>query len=420
MATTKPRSGTTLRPRTDWLFRLPRFLRFFIVRTYWRLQCLLFLAEFFILDRLALTFVRRGKSNAVLIVKNDHLGDYILLRNFLAAVRANPAYRGRRIVFCGNSVLGDLVRTFDGDSVDEFIGIDRQAGNRERFALLCKLKRLGPATVLNPTVWRTLRGTDALVRAAGAPDRIGLAAPPSRPAWSEKTGWINWNPHLFQRLGDRCYTRLVESPELVFEFERNRIFFRAVLGDVPLPSRPSLEPAPVELPALPDRFALLLPGASHLTREWPAEKFGLVARHLVEIYGLAIVATGTAGDAEKAQRIAQVSGVPVLDLTGQLSLVQLVAVVARAGFVLTNESGGGHLATALRRPAVAVATDGSIISFHPYPPELKPTVRFVYPPAIRQAASLAQFGGRTTAGIPATEVEVETVIAAVDAALGGN
>jgi ADP-heptose:LPS heptosyltransferase len=418
MASKKSRPGATLRPETDWIFRLPPFLRFFIVRTYWRLKCLRTLIEFFLIDVLALALVRRGKSDAVLIVKNDLIGDYILFRNFLDALRESPAYRGRRLVLCLNSQLEELVRAFDGDRVDEFIGIDRGGGWREHFALLAQLKRLGPAVVLNPTVWRTFLGADALVRATGAPERIGLAAPPSRPTWSEKTGWINWNPHFFQRLGDRCYTRLVETPPgLVFEFERNRIFFRAILGDVRLPDRPSLVPVPVDLPELPARFALLLPGASHLPREWPPENFGRVARHLAGKHGLAIVVTGTAGDGEKARVIAASSGVPVIDLTGRLTLVQLVAVVARAEFILCNESAGVHLAAALRRRAVAVATDGSLISFHPDPPELGPTVRYVYPPVMRRAPSLETFGGRTTAGIPASEVEVEAVIAEVDAAL---
>jgi ADP-heptose:LPS heptosyltransferase len=422
MATNNPRPGTSQRPQTDWLFRLPPFLRFFIVRTYWRLQCLRMLARFFVIDVVMLAFVRRGKSDAVLIVKNGLLGDYILFRNFLAAVRESPAYRGRPLVLCGYPALRDLVRTVDGACVDDFISLDDgQGGYRRRFALLAALKRLGPSVVLTPTLGRFFMGTDAFARATGAPERIGLAEAPSEPTWSEKTGWINWNPRLFQRLGDRCYTRLVQSPkELLFEFERTRIFFRAVLGDVPLPVRPSLAPVPVEIPALPGRFALLLPGASQLPREWPAENFGRVARHLTENHGLAIAVTGTAGDVEKAQCIARVSGVPVLDLAGRLDLVQLVAVMARAEFVLTNESAGGHLASALRRKAVAIATDGSLITFHPYPPELEPTVRFVYPPAIRQAPSLAPFAGRTTAGIPAAEVEVEAVIAEVDAVLRGD
>ncbi len=421
MSNQGPAPGSTLRPHTDWLFRLPPFLRNFIVRSYCFLSQLRELRDFFLFDVLALSFVRRGRADAVVIIKNDLVGDYVLIHNFLESVRKSPAYRGKKIIFCANKVLRELVEAFDRDNVDEFIGINRSGGlwgPEGRFALLRRLKRLGAQVALNPTMWRTFMGVDALVRATGAPIRIGLKAPPSVPTWTEKTGWINWNPHFMQKLGDRCYTQLIENPEkLIFEFERNRIFFQAVLGDVPLPERPSLVPVPVPLPELPNRFALILPGASHIPRVWPAENFGQVARHLEQKHGLDIVVTGTAGDAEKAERLAQAAGIPTLDLTGRLSLVQLVALVARAEIIVGNESAGAHLAAALQRPAVIIATDGSLISFHPYPPNISDKVTYIYPPIIRDAPSFEPFLGRTTASIPALAVDVASVIVAVDAAL---
>jgi ADP-heptose:LPS heptosyltransferase len=240
--------------------------------------------------------------------------------------------------------------------------------------------------------------------------------PPDPPVWSEKTGRVDWNPLFIQRLGDRCYTRLLPTPPAMFEFKRNRLFFQSVLQDPLLPDRPALTPAPVELPPLPARFALFLPGAGNAVREWPAENYGRVARYLFDRHGLSIVVSGAAGDADKARRIAETAGLPVLDLTGRLNLPQLVALVARAELLLSNESGGIHLAAALGTKGVAVSMGISLIHFHPYPPDMKTSVRFVYPPAIRDAPSYEAYLAATPRGerIPIEDVSVESVLETVN------
>jgi ADP-heptose:LPS heptosyltransferase len=420
-----PPSPRTLRPESDWLLRLPPFLRFFLVRWYVRFRHGLTLLGFFLVDGLALTLVRRGDSGAVVIIRNNALGDYILFRNFLEAVRRHPAYRGKRVVFCGSVATREMAEAFDRPLIDEFIwmgGSSAGSGVFGRFRLLRKLKRLGADVTLSPVFWRGLE-LDSLVRATAAPLRIGWATPRSRKLWGEKTGWINWNPPLLQALGNRCYTKLIPSPSnSIFEFERNRVFFRAVLGDEPLPTRPELVPLPVETSDMPRPFALLLPGAGQLLREWPAEKFGEIARRLHEKYGWHIAIAGTARDAEKARRIQEVSGTVPAIFTGSLSVVQLIALMARAALVVANDSAGIHLAAALRRKGVAVSNTMSLISFHPYPREFEPTVRFVYPQALREAESFETFLShiQTQPKIPISEVEVETVWMEIEALLASD
>ncbi|SDU12711.1 ADP-heptose:LPS heptosyltransferase [Verrucomicrobium sp. GAS474] len=407
--------------RFTWLFFFPQPIRFFLVRfgvDLWHAsQFVLFL----LVDALLLVFVRKGDSGAVLLVKMGELGDYVLFRNFLKSVRDHPAYKGRKIVLCANIHLRSLAEALDREWVDAFVWVDFRAFTANpftRFRTLRRLKLLGAAVTLNPVYLRSLVGSDALVRASCANERIGFASQPAVPIWSEKTGKILWNPRWHQAIGDRFYTRLLPNPSPLFDFEINRIFFESVLTGTLLPRRPFLVPAPVEVPLPTGPFAVLLPGAGERFREWPVENFSAVARHLRERYHLAIVVTGTGADRAKAERIA-LSEDSLLDLTGKLSLLQLAVLLSRAAIVIANDSGGIHLAAALGRPGVGIATRSGLVHFHPYPPAVGHTIRFAYPRSLQEAISPEAYlaAHEHLPHLFASEVEVSAVIREVDECL---
>lgn len=408
--------------RFRWLLQLPRPLRFALVKLLVAGWQLLELLIFWAVDTLALAFVSRGKSDAVLIVQHGSLGDYILFRNYLRAVRDHAPFRGKKIVLCGNEAIRELAGFFDAGTVDEFIWVRRSRFHHHlptRFRQLRQLKRMGAQIVLNPTYSRTWMVEDALVRAAGARETIGFRVPPSEPIWSEKTGLINWRPRWQQQLGDTFYTQLLDAPRNTFEFELYRFFFQTVLPGTALPERPRLEvPAGlIQAPAKP--YAVLLPGAGEPIREWPAGNFGLLARHLATRHGLDIVVAGTAADRAKAVEIKTASGQAVRDLTGQLTLPELAAWIAGASLVVANDSGGIHLAAALQRRGIGLSNGNNLLRFHPYPPALCDTVRYVYPPQIRTADSFELFVAKQglVSRIPAAEIELEQVLDAVEAIL---
>jgi ADP-heptose:LPS heptosyltransferase len=103
--------------------------------------------------------------------------------------------------------------------------------------------------------------------------------------------------------------------------------------------------------ALPDDFALLLPGASPLRpgKRWPAAKFGEVAAAL----GRPVVICGGPAEAPIAREI--LAHAPAaLDLTGRTDLRQLAAVARRAALAIGNDSGPTHVAAAAGCPTLAL------------------------------------------------------------------
>src|SRR5262249_34977296 len=140
-----------------------------------------------------------------------------------------------------------------------------------------------------PMASRTFEA-DAIVHAAGAPERIGCAGLPGNilPAVGRRT--------------DRWYTRLVGRPPAgLSELENNALAARQLgLGELPA------QPAHIE--AMPDRLApelraaaengpvfIICPGGSIPGKCWPVERFAQVARHIHRRTGWRLLICGSSG-----------------------------------------------------------------------------------------------------------------------------
>ncbi|WP_421857680.1 glycosyltransferase family 9 protein [Oceanicaulis sp.] len=116
--------------------------------------------------------------------------------------------------------------------------------------------------------------------------------------------------------------------------------------------------ADAELPA--DRPVLALsPAASAVFKEWPTERFSELALRLTApggaLPGAAIALFGGPGDEARAKAVAQGLGErTVIDLTGQLDLVEAGACLKRARLFVGNDSGLMHMAAAAGAPTLGL------------------------------------------------------------------
>lgn len=107
---------------------------------------------------------------------------------------------------------------------------------------------------------------------------------------------------------------------------------------------------------LPDRFALLIPGASpgRPTKRWPAERYAALAASLdvpVAIIG---------GPAERGIAATILAAAPgAVDLTGRTSFAEIGAVARRAAFAVGNDTGPAHLVAASGCPTLALFGEDS-------------------------------------------------------------
>ncbi|GGJ14877.1 glycosyltransferase family 9 protein [Neoroseomonas lacus] len=107
---------------------------------------------------------------------------------------------------------------------------------------------------------------------------------------------------------------------------------------------------------LPERFCLLVPGASpgRPAKRWPEARFGALAG------GLDLPAVVIGGPAETPLAAAIAAAAPgTRDLTGQTSFADIAALACRAAFCIGNDTGPTHLIAAAGCPTLALFGEDS-------------------------------------------------------------
>lgn len=132
----------------------------------------------------------------------------------------------------------------------------------------------------------------------------------------------------------------------------------AGIAEVPLPDLSFLD-GDIAGFALPDRFALLVPGSSpeRPGKRWPADRYGALAAQLAA-RGVTAVVVGGSAEADAAGAIAAAEP-SVLDLTGRTDLGQLAALARRAALAVGNDTGPTHLAALAGCPTLALFSAAS-------------------------------------------------------------
>jgi lipopolysaccharide heptosyltransferase II len=99
-------------------------------------------------------------------------------------------------------------------------------------------------------------------------------------------------------------------------------------------------------------WAVIHAGASAPSRRYPAERFAGVAERLARDHGWHIVFTGSADEAPLINAIRASMESPSISLAGSLELDELVALLAVAPLLISNNTGPVHLAAAVGTPVV--------------------------------------------------------------------
>lgn len=134
-------------------------------------------------------------------------------------------------------------------------------------------------------------------------------------------------------------------------------------NDIRMSARMKLRAAGID-PAVPSIG--LCPGAKHFTKRWPSEHFASLVKD-ESLHGEQIVIFGGDDDAQTAAAIRQTSLARIHDMTGRLTLLETAAAMEHCHSLVTNDSGLMHMATAMKRPVVALF--GSTVrefGFFPY------------------------------------------------------
>ncbi len=109
------------------------------------------------------------------------------------------------------------------------------------------------------------------------------------------------------------------------------------------------------------------------SKQWPVEHFASLIK-LLKQQGLNVCLLGSPKDTEVGQQIASLCGVPVYNLCGKTSLLDVIDVLAACNVAVSNDSGLMHIAAAVDTPVIAMygATTPT------YTPPLHPKAKSFY------------------------------------------
>lgn len=106
----------------------------------------------------------------------------------------------------------------------------------------------------------------------------------------------------------------------------------------------------------PGRTLAISPCASSASRNWRAERYAQVADYAVERHGLTVLLTGgpSRQEREMGRAIEAAMQAAPVNLIGQTSLKQLLAVLERCTALVTPDSGPAHLGTVAGIPVIGL------------------------------------------------------------------
>ncbi len=129
-----------------------------------------------------------------------------------------------------------------------------------------------------------------------------------------------------------------------------------------------------------DNYIVINPNASDLRieRRWPYVNYINLISRILELYPqINIVLTGSFGEMSYVAKI--YNGINkkyhsrVINSSGQLNLIELIKIIHRSKFMITNDSGPMHIAFALRKKTIALFGPCSPLGYI-----TQPNVEFVY------------------------------------------
>jgi lipopolysaccharide heptosyltransferase II len=120
-------------------------------------------------------------------------------------------------------------------------------------------------------------------------------------------------------------------------------------------------------------LAVIHPGGGHnpdtivLSKRWPAENFGEIARRLLK-KNVQVVLIGAQSDRELVEKVRQTAGPnPLLfQAAERFDIAEIGALYERAGLFVGNDTGLMHLAVACGAPTVAVFGPSSPVAYQPF------------------------------------------------------
>ncbi|MDK2744703.1 MAG: lipopolysaccharide heptosyltransferase II [Nitrospira sp. BO4] len=294
--------------------------------------------------------VSSALTNArILLIKPSSLGDIVHTFPVVSAIKSQ--WPGSHITWLVKRQWAELVERAEG--VDRVWPVEMTVRSWLREGRALRAERFDIAMDL-----QGLLRSAILARLSAAPIRIGFANGREGSPWfyTQRIPVLNPDIHAVDRYLSVVAALGVSLPE------KPRFGFRLPEEDVAtvreLCRRRGL--------AVDSPWVAMNVGARWPTKRWPLTSFAAVVDQLQQAHLDPVVMIGSSDEREYTDRLRTLTKKPFIDLSGEIPLGCLPALLSKATAIITNDSGPMHIAAAVGIPVVAMFGPTSAIRTGPY------------------------------------------------------
>ena len=291
--------------------------------------------------------------DSILLFRPDHIGDFLLTTPAIHAIR--QSFPDKRIVLAAGDWSLPLIQ--GNPHIDEIVPInlpwmERYANSDWQRAVkeIAAIRARKFPVVFN---FRKAVKETLLSLSLGIKERWGFRV--SKSFWAH-THRVGYDPgkHVVDN-----YLDLVQAYGAGRVSKGLEIFLTGEEREYPIRKYNLNEP-----------YIVIAPGAGFSPKLWATDRWHLLVKWLLQMNRWKIVITGSSKEAHIGSQIAAGQSIPVLNISGKVTLRELAAIIANASFLITVDSAAMHIGAAMNIPMTALFGPTDPVLWGPYPPRL--------------------------------------------------
>lgn len=318
----------------------------------------------------------------ILIVKPDHIGDYILFRNILSEIKTKHTCTITCIL---NNRTKDLALFLDKNIIDNFVFIDLQkymAGDWYYKRKNQEIFNFKYDTIINAML-SNFEKLEETIKKLDAKKKFMLYE-----------SMYDKKKYLKNRFGP-TYTKLINtSITKEFEFNKFKLAFNKIFQN-----KISILKPTISLPNIPYlkinftyKYVIIFIGSDAEYRKWSIYKYIEVIKYILEKSSLHIILCGSNEELNEAFEIeANIKSSRFHNLVNQTSLVDMLYLVKKSEFVISNETGIAHISAVINKYTIVISNANHFGKFTPYPKDFTDKYFGIYPFEIKDSSDYEKY-----------------------------
>jgi ADP-heptose:LPS heptosyltransferase len=313
--------------------------------------------------------INKSKSNDLIIIKTDNIGDYVLFRNFLPEIRKDKRFKNSKITLVANETCKDIVNEFDIKYINHVVFINRKKFLYNliyRIKLLIKLRSSNYHSLICPIYSRDFFICDWISNWIFSQKKISFAGDDSNQLQIQKKISNPWYDDLFEH----------RSKENIFEFENNKKLIEFFLK-----KKISIKKTFFNIKKKKLKFKnhiCFFVDAGQVERKYSIENFSKIAIKLLERTNYKIIFLG-----QSKHNLNNISlNKNFFNLCEKTSLTDLVKIISKSKLLISNDSCAQHIAAATNTNCLVIYAGFHYGRFLPYPKNIYPKHNVIMHPKI--------------------------------------